>query len=528
MKLARLVIPVALLLSLVPLSGGGDTPVEKYLVATRARPAPELIGSFAKTGRDARVFRSVDGFAATLTADEVRALRRHPDVLFVEKDPPRRLFRDAASGTSPFPAAEASTQQIPYGVAMINAPPMWALTRGTGVRVGIADTGIDLAHPDLEANIAGGRSFLPGVSSFHDEGDHGTHVAGTVGSLDNDFGVVGVAPEAQLYSLRVFLGDGSSDSDFANASAVIHVIDWAIENGVKVLNMSFGGPESSELERQSLLRARQNDIFVAVAVGNTGNTTPQYPASYPGAFGVGSVDARGQIASSSTRGSFVKVVAPGVNVRSTVPEVSSRSLLVVDSVLGGLEGSLLFGSPRGALSGEWVPCGIGRPEDFPSDMSGRVALIERGELLFADKAKNAKAAGAGAVVIYNNEPGLFNGTLGNEPFAWPLTVGISQESGQALLDRGGSTFVTSSFQPYAFSSGTSMASPHVAGAAALLRALVPGTTSAAIENALVSTARDLGDPGYDTTYGHGLIDVHAAARMLAPELFAGRLRPVRR
>lgn len=527
MRTTRLALAIAVVMILVPLRGGGEPSSERYLVATKSRPGPELTGGLGKSGVPVRVFRSVDGFAATLTEDQARALSNHPDVLFVEKDPPRFLFADPPGIDSSGGAAAASTQRVPYGVAMIRAPSVWRLTRGTNVGVGIVDTGIDLAHPDLEANIAGGRSFLAGVSSYQDEGDHGTHVAGTVGGVDNELGVIGVAPGARLYGLRVFLGEGTRSSDFANASAVIEVIDWAIANGVTILNMSFGGPESADLERQALQRARQNDIFVAAAVGNTGNTVPQYPAAYPEAFGVGSVDASATISPSSTRAA-VKVVAPGVNVRSTVPEPSSRSMLLEDSMLGNLEGALLSGSPRGVLQGDWVDCGIGMPGEFPPSVAGRVALIRRGELLFAEKAKNAKAAGAKAVVIYNNEPGLFNGTLGTEPFAWPLTVGISMESGEALLGVGSSRFESSSFQPYALSSGTSMASPHVAGAAALLRALVPGVSSVAIENALVSTARDLGDPGFDTVYGHGLIDVEAAARSLAPELFPTRPRPVRR
>jgi serine protease len=527
MRTPGLALAVAIVMTFFAFEGGGDLPAESWLVATRSRPSPELTGALGKAAAPVRVFDSVDGFAARLTEEEARELSRHPDVRFVEKDPPRFLFTEPLAGDATGSTASSSIQQVPYGVAMIRAPSVWKLTRGAGVGVGIVDTGIDLAHPDLAPNIGGGRSFLPGVASYQDDGDHGTHVAGTVGGADNEFGVVGVAPEAQLYGLRVFLGDGTRNSDFANASAVIEVIDWAIANGVKVLNMSFGGPESSDLERQALQRARQNDILVAAAVGNTGNAIPQYPAAYPEAFGVGSVDARGQIAASSTRAA-VKVVAPGVNVRSTVPEPSSRSMLVEDSVLGSLEGALLSGSPRGVLQGQWVACGIGRPGEFPPSVAGRVALIERGELLFSEKAKNAKAAGAVAVVIYNNEPGLFNGTLGTDGFAYPLTVGISQESGVALLGVGSSRFESSSFQPYALSTGTSMASPHVAGAAALLRALVPGITSAAIENALVSTALDLGDPGFDSVYGHGLIDVEAAARSLAPELFPARPRPVRR
>jgi serine protease len=530
MTFAARVIPIALAMLVLPFPGSGDTPPEKYLVATRSRPGPELTKAFAKGTARVVTFRSVDGFAATMTETEARLLRQHPAVLFVEKDPPRHAFgamldREAPNAT---PSPEASSQEVPYGLTLINVQPVWQLTRGLGVSVGIVDTGIEIAHPDLAPNIAGGRSFLPGIESWQDDGSHGTHVSGTVGGVDNDFGVVGVAPEAGLWALRVFVGEGSRSEDFVNASALIEVIDWAIENGVTILNMSLGGPEVSDLERDAFRKARENGIFIAAAVGNTGEGTPQYPAAYPGVMGVGAVDSGGRVAPFSTFGSFVDVVAPGVVVRSTVPEATSRSMLLEDSVLGELEGSLLINSPRGVLSGEWIACGLGRPADFPPQVAGRVALIERGDLLFAEKAANAKSAGAIAVVIYNNQPGLFSGTLGTDTTDFPLTVGISKESGEALIGVGSSAFEGSAFQPYGVNSGTSMASPHVAGAAALLRALVPGASPAEIENALVSTAHDLGDPGYDIFYGHGLIDVGAAARKLAPERFPTRQRPVRR
>jgi subtilisin family serine protease len=530
MRSTRFVILIALAM-LAATAYGDDGASRRYLVATRERPAPELTGALFKSGAAVTVFRSVDGFAASLNESQVARLRGRDDVLYVEEDPPRFLFNrdfERPRTTQPRAEPEAGAQQIPYGVDLVKAPALWAYTRGAGVRVGIVDTGIDLAHPDLIPNIDGGRSFLPGVQSFDDDGSHGTHVAGTVGGADNAFGVVGVAPEARLVSLRVFKDSGTRNEDFVNASAVIEVIDWAIENDVTILNMSFGGPESSLLEAESLRRARENGIIVAAAVGNTGDSVRQYPAAYPEAFGVGAVDSRGQVAAFSTRGSFVDVVAPGVSVRSTVPGDDARGVIVTDSVLGEVEGILMAFSPRGVLEGEWVDCGIGRVGDFPAEVRGRVALIRRGDLFFAEKAKNAKSAGATAVVIYNNQPGPLNGRLADDGFDYPLTIGISLESGEALLSAWSTVFETSEFQPYAFDTGTSMASPHVAGAAALLRALAPDASSAEIEEALKSTARDLGDPGYDILYGHGLIDVEAAARKLAPERFAGRKRPVRR
>jgi subtilisin family serine protease len=130
------------------------------------------------------------------------------------------------------------------------------------------------------------------------------------------------------------------------------------------------------------------------------------------------------------------------------------------------------------------------------------------------------------VVIYNNTDGAYYWTLYPEEdpdaknYPWPVAVGMSQADGEALVAKGGG-LITIALDPddYAVRSGTSMSSPHVAGAIAHLWALAPNATPDQLLDAMIATAKDIGTAGKDNETGYGLIDVHAAARMLAPSAF---------
>lgn len=500
----------------------------RYLVATRERPHA-VAARVAATEAGVVRFAAVDGFAATLTAAQARELALDPGVLFVEPDPPRFLHADPEpmrARVSRAVSPEAGRQIVPYGIPLVQASSVWGVGRGAGIKVGVVDTGIDSRHPDLAARLRGGMSFVGNGQLPHlqDGVGHGTHVAGTIAATDNGDGVVGVAPEADVYSLRVFDEAG----EYTNASALIEAIDWAIANGVRILNMSLGGPDSSVLERQAFDRALENGILVFASTGNDGKRLTNYPAAYPSAIGVGAVDSRLAKATFSTFGDSVKIVGPGVGVLSTYPVDAGIVPIITGSGLPGIAADLMRNSPAGRVSGEYVFCGLGNPGDFPASVSGKIALIERGELTFADKAKNAKAAGAKAVIVFNNQPGGFSGTLGDEPFPWPVTVGITQEEGDALVAAAAGTTITLDFvQGYEFLDGTSMSCPHVAGVAALVWSLRPGASAVEVRDALLGTAVDLGAQGWDELYGFGEVNAFAAARALAPELFP-RTRPTRR
>jgi serine protease len=411
--------------------------------------------------------------------------------------------------------------------------------------VAVVDTGIDYKHPDLAALYRGGIDIINNDDDPMDDHFHGTHVAGTIAALDNDFGVVGVAPEIGLYAIKVLRRNADGGAS-GSVSGIIKAIDWAIANGMDILNLSLGSDESSTLEREAFQRAADAGILSIAASGNSYFELQRdgigFPAGYPTVMAVGAIDDRTSIATFSQRGSQLSLVAPGVAVVSTLPVGSSD---LPDVTVDGAEipTVTLAGSSRGAAEGDYFFAGLGKPADFNSAAKGRIAVIHRGEIFFRDKARNAKEAGATGVIIINNQPGFteFNGTLlpvdtatgelmfpEDRTYEFPVTVGVTKEDGENLLKTPGS-LLRVSVEAYDYGSlqGTSMATPHVSGVAALIWSLSPCTPAAMIRHALEQGARDIGAPGFDTVYGFGVVDALESMKVLLPEgVGSGRRRAV--
>jgi serine protease len=368
-----------------------------------------------------------------------------------------------------------------------------------------------------------------------DDHFHGTHVAGTIAAIDNDLGVVGVAPEIGLYAVKVLRRNDEGGAT-GSVSGVVKAVDWAIANGMDILNLSLGSGESSILEREAFQRAADAGILSIAASGN-GYFELQgdgigFPAGYPTVMAVGAIDDRTSIASFSQRGSQLSLVAPGVAVLSTLP-VGSADLPDVEVDGVEIPSVTLQGTPRGSVEGSWFFAGLGETSsDFDPSARGKIAVIERGGIQFRVKAKNAKEAGATGVIIINNDSGLFSGTLlvdpEDETYPFPLTVGITKEDGEKLLKTQGS-IIRISVDSYDYGSlqGTSMATPHVTGVAALIWSLSPCTPAAMVRHALEKGARDIGAPGFDTVFGHGVVDAYESMKILLPQgVGSGRRRAV--
>lgn len=474
---------------------------------------------------------NLDMLVVDVTPEEAERLRRHPAVRHVESDRVVRAF-----GT--VPAADAVSfddeEGIPWGVASIGSESAWVRTRGEGVRVGIVDSGFDSQHPDLKEQYRGGYDFVENDSVPQDGSGHGTHVAGTVLGAMNGTGVVGVAPDAELYVLRVLDNDGNG-----RTSDIVRAIDWAIENELQVLNFSLGSSTSSTLERQAFEKAEAAGILTIAASGNGFNPDLpadgiSYPAGYKTVLSVGATDVEQQIGNFSQRGAGLGVVGPGVSVDSSYPtSLSSRVRVTFGSAM--VRRNLLEFSPApgAALEGQIVFCGYGvTPADCPN-AAGKIALIERGPagadpgITFDQKSRSAKSAGAIAAIIFNNvDDNNLSWTLGASSSAHVPTIGVLRSEGLALRALAGTT-ARFERDPYAFASlsGTSMATPHVTGVAALMLAMRPYLSPADARNALTISTNDLGTPGYDTVFGWGIIDADKGTQLVEPK---ARRRGVRR
>lgn len=208
------------------------------------------------------------------------------------------------------------TGSITWGTARIGAGTVHQQNKGEGVRVAILDTGIDLDHPDLD--ITGNVTFVSGTTDGDDDNGHGTLVAGIIASLDNDLGYIGVAPEVELYSVKVLNKEGEG-----TLGSILSGIKWAIENDMQVINMSFGSPNKmSSSVIKALEEAYDSGLVIVTGAGNGGNIYGEgdniwAPACYESVIAVGAVNRQDDRNASSSTGEALELVAPDVNIYST-------------------------------------------------------------------------------------------------------------------------------------------------------------------------------------------------------------------
>ena len=211
--------------------------------------------------------------------------------------------------------------EVPKGVEMIQAPKVWEKTKGKGMTIAILDTGCDLTHPDLKDRIIGGRNFTNDDKGdkdvYRDYNGHGTHVAGTMAATQNQRGVVGVAPEANLLIVKVLDKNGSGQYDW-----IINGIYYAIEQQADIISMSLGGPEDVSELHEAIQKAVEHNILVVCAAGNEGDGQDatnefDYPGSYNEVISVGAVNLDRRISDFSNSNNEVDLVAPGETILST-------------------------------------------------------------------------------------------------------------------------------------------------------------------------------------------------------------------
>lgn len=279
------------------------------------------------------------GFSTTVSATQLEKVKNDPRVAFVSED---RIVRTSiVQGKGQKAPAPQPPQTTPTGVSRIGA--LANPNKGTGIGVAVIDTGIELNHPDLSANIVANKSCILGKKNGNDDNGHGTHVAGTIAALDNTIGVIGVAPQAKLIAVKVLNAAGSG-----TWSTVICGIDWVTANAaahnIKVANMSLGGSGTSDnncgaTNNDALHKAICNStaagVTYVVAAGNSSSDASGFlPAAYndtvitvsaladsdgqPGGLGAPTLyGADDTFATFSNFGSVVDLGAPGVDILST-------------------------------------------------------------------------------------------------------------------------------------------------------------------------------------------------------------------
>ncbi len=277
-------------------------------------------------GKTKHTYHIIDAKAVEIPEQTIDRIKRNPRVAYVEMD------------------AEVHTleETLPWGVDRIDAELVWNGTEdgcdvtptrnaGAGAKVAIIDTGIDEDHPDLQDNIADGINYVVGSpfdgkfdDNWDDDNGHGTHCAGIVAAIDNGIGVIGVAPNASLYAVKVLSSSGRGWT-----SDVIAGIEWTIDpdgdtgtsDRMDVISMSLGGGYSSGM-KDVCDAAYAAGIVLVAAAGNGGDgdsTTDEcsYPAAYGSVIAVGATNSEDVAPYWSNSGPYLELVAPGKDIYST-------------------------------------------------------------------------------------------------------------------------------------------------------------------------------------------------------------------
>ncbi|TXE12170.1 S8 family peptidase [Algoriphagus aquimarinus] len=261
---------------------------------------------------------SIQGFAVTLSDEQLESISKDPSVKGIEPD--RIIALAPPSGKKPGNGGGggSTSQQTPYGITRVGG----GATYSGSKKAYIIDSGIDSSHPDLNVNItAGFNAFSSGRDSdlATDGNGHGTHVSGTIGAINNSIGVIGVAAGVTVVPVKVLDSRGSG-----SYSGVIAGVDYvtANANSGDVANMSLGGPVSSALDA-AVVALGGAGVKVALAAGNESDDANNHsPARANGTniYTVSAIDSSDRFASFSNYGNPpIDFAAPGVGVLSTVP-----------------------------------------------------------------------------------------------------------------------------------------------------------------------------------------------------------------
>ncbi|MEI6237814.1 MAG: S8 family serine peptidase, partial [Candidatus Saccharibacteria bacterium] len=486
----------------------------------------------------------------------------------------------------------------------IGAIDAWTVGKGSGAIVAVIDTGVAYNHPDLinqmwdgvgckdyNGNSLGSCNYgydfedndktpLPTSSS------HGTHVAGTIAAeMNNGKGIAGVAPSSKIMALKVDL----------SVAELVQAIDFAIQNGAKVINASYGGGSYSTPEYNAISRFKDaGGIFIAAAgnggsdgVGDDNDSVSHYPSSYnlDNIISVAATDQNDGRASFSNYGSnSVDVGAPGVNIYSAIDETivldetfESFTLPGVPSGwvkdgtsnnwgtynLGGSWGKVLYGdlnkpyanntntsivsstydlsSSNGATMNFWTKCDTPYSAfkdymalDFSSDGGNTFTQAFRWDELSIDTLNGNSSSVDPAIYNFNQSiPSQYLNNNFKFRLRWVTDASDNNYDGCAVDDLKISKFSDGSDAKYDFYDGTSMAAPHVAGLAALIKGYSPNATTDVLKGLILSSGDDITSLHYTVSSGrrinaHSAMDTLASSYMVNYDANGGTCTPTSR
>ncbi len=412
--------------------------------------------------------------------------------------------------------------------ADIDAPEAWSVSTGSSaVTVAVIDSGVATGHPDLAANLVAGYDFVDSDSTPEDFNDHGTHVSGAISAIGNNAaGVTGVNWNVKIMPLRVADAAGS-----INGSNFILALNYAVAQGVKIVNYSAGGTGYSQAQYDAIANARSNGVLLMAAAGNSNNNndggTHFYPSDYDldNIISVAATDQNDARASFSNYGTTsVDVAAPGVNIYSTVPDKAFSEDFESASTPGLFTGTQFTSSGSNKYwatflgagdIAKWSIMASGNTINYPYESNSNGVLTSSSvntsalssvylqyDYLVQSETSASCLNDYLSAEVYNGSIwteltrycGLQTGT------AW---INVTSYSNTALQVRfkwvtnssdnsyyGADVYYVKIIAPttasYEFMQGTSMATPYVTGLAALLKSYKPTFTYLGLRNTILN------------------------------------------
>ena len=206
-------------------------------------------------------------------------------------------------------------QVLGWEITKLGIDRQWLKSRGDGVTVAVIDTGCDPDHADIKDNIIGGYNFISNNEKFFDDNGHGSHVCGTICATDNGRGMVGIAPKAKIFALKVMDASGNGKSE-----AITKAIEFAIKHKVDIITMSLGSKYELKNVKSAIATASERNILIFCAAGNSGiNQDIMYPARDKNTISIGSIDENLERTYYTCSGESLDFLAPGHNIMSILP-----------------------------------------------------------------------------------------------------------------------------------------------------------------------------------------------------------------
>jgi subtilisin family serine protease/nitrous oxidase accessory protein NosD len=400
----------------------------------------------------------------------------------------------------------------------IDAPEAWEITTGSpDITIGFVDSGIENDHPDLKDNLIED----PKIDN-RDRIGHGTHCAGIAAAkINNSEGISGIAGNCKIWM---------SQADFGGIISFTYTVAFGVFRNVKfgadIISMSFSFSPTLKIVSKLLYRvfdyASNQGVILIASAGNDYSNIPLNPAVRNDVICVGATDRNDKKVDFSNYGSWVDVSAPGVEIFSSIKPYNEYDLnyfsdLFINS--SWYHSYQFFNTGIGNAFGELIYTGFGTLQELEGmNLSGKIALIKRGNMFFEEKVNNVLSKGAIGAIIFNNQTGMFYGGLANKKTI-PV-VSLSKSDGLQLLSKLQNSNIIANLsvievkdKPYNYMDGTSMSCPIVSGVAGLILSENPELNARQVRTILKSSVDEINGNKY---IGTGRINAYTALMKASP------------